>query len=230
MTTESISRDVVLEAPETATRTRMGLLAIVLGLTAIAAVPAGVLWPEPAGGSDTYAYADILGKRELWWWLLTFLAVLQVCNVPLQALATMSLVRRRGSAWATFGGALMWLGCGLQAAGIALWAAAYYFPADPSVSRAAGTAMFDVVNNDISHIFAVMLPGALLVILGTILQAVALFRAKVVPVWVPVLTLFSVATIVVPGNGFAGMITSIPMAAGAVAVGYYAWRGTHQTS
>jgi hypothetical protein len=224
MTTDSITRGAVLEAPETATRSRMGLLAIVLGFTAIVAVPAGVLWPEPAAGTGTYAYADILGKRELWWGLLTFLALLQVCNVPLQALATMSLVRRRGSTWATFGGALMWLGCGLQATGIALWAAAYYFPLDPSVSRAAGTAMFDVVNNDISHIFAVMIPGAMLVILGTVFQAVALFRAKVVPVWVPLLTLVTVATLVVPGNGFAGLITSIPMAAGAVAVGFYAWR------
>jgi hypothetical protein len=84
--------------------------------------------------------------------------------------------------------------------------------------------MFDVVNGDIAHIFAIMIPGALLGILGTVLQAVALFRAKVVPVWVPSLTLFTVLTFVVPGNGFAGLITSIPMAAGAVAVGYYAWR------
>ena len=224
MTTQSITREAIPAAPETATRTRMGLLAIVLGVTAIVAVPAGVLWPEPAAGSGTYAYADILAKREMWWGLLVFLAVLQVGNVPLQALATMSLVRRRGGTWATIGGALMWLGCSLQACGIALWASAYYFPTDPSVGRAAGTAMFDVVNNDIAHIFAVMIPGAMLVILGTVLQAVALLRAKVVPVWVPILTLFSVATLVVPGNGFAGMITSVPMAAGAVAVGYYAWR------
>jgi hypothetical protein len=224
MTTESIARGAVLEAPETATRSRMGLLAIVLGFTAIVAVPAGVLWPDPASGSGTYTYADILGRRELWWGLLTFLAVLQVCNVPLQALATMSLVRRRGSAWATLGGALMWVGCGLQATGIALWAGAYYFPLDPSVSRAAGTALFDVVNKDITHIFAIMISGAMLVILGSVFQAVGLFRAKAVPVWVPLLTLFTIATLVVPGSGLAGMITSIPMAAGAVAVGYYAWR------
>jgi hypothetical protein len=224
MTTESIIRDAVPQEAETATRSRMALLAIVLGFTAIVAVPAGVLWPEPASSNGTYAYADILGKRELWWGLLTFLAVLQVCNVPLQALATMSLVRRRGSTWATIGGALMWLGCGLQATGIALWAAAYYFPTDPSVSRAAGTAMFDVVNNDITHVFAVMIPGAMLVVLGTVFQAVALFRAKVVPVWVPSLTLFSVLTLMVPGSGFTGLITSIPMATGAVAIGYYAWR------
>ena len=38
--------------------------------------------------------------------------------------------------------------------------------------------------------------------------------------------LFSVITFFVPGNGIAGLVTSIPMAAGALGLAYYAVRRT----
>src|ERR1044071_2845130 len=84
-------------APDTAapsTRARLAVLAVVLGATSVAAVAGGLLWPEPAAGGETYSYADIASGRELWWGLLTGLAAMQVLNIPLQALATLVLVRR----------------------------------------------------------------------------------------------------------------------------------------
>jgi hypothetical protein len=87
-----------------------------------------------------------------------------------------------------------------------------------------GRAVFEVVNNDITHVFALMIPGALLALVGQVLQAVGLFRAKVVPVWVPWLSLAIVPTFVIPGNGLTGLVTGVPMAAAAAALGYYAWR------
>ncbi|MGI5498860.1 hypothetical protein [Lentzea sp. CA-135723] len=210
---------------ETSTRSRMAVLAAVLAITSVAAVAGGLLWPEPAAGGETYAYTDIAAGRELWWTLLTGLAALQVLNIPLQALATMFLVRHRGSGWATWGGALMWTGGGLQGAAVAGWAAAYFYPTDPAVDRAAGTAVVDAANND-PHLFALMVPGAAMVLLGTVLQCVGLFRSHAVPKWVPVLLLFVVASFVVPGNGVAGLLTSVPMAAGAIGLGYCAWRVT----
>jgi hypothetical protein len=69
-----------------------------------------------------------------------------------------------------------------------------------------------------------LIPGALLVLLGTLLQCVGLFRAHVVPVWVPIALLFVVITFIVPGNGVLGLVTSIPMAAGAIGLGYFAVR------
>ncbi len=224
MTTRSVSSPALTETPATATRTRLCLLAIVLGVTAVAAVPLGMLWPEPASGGDAYGYSDIVGQRELWWGVLVTLSTMLVVNVPLQALATMVLVQRRGSRWATAGAALMWLGAGLQAVGVAGWATAYFFPTDHSVSETAGTMVVSAVNDDIVRIFALMLTGAGLVLLGTVCQAVGLFRAHAVPAWVPVSSLFVVLTFFVPGNGIAGIITSAPMAAAAVALGYYAWR------
>ncbi|HEX8869187.1 MAG TPA: hypothetical protein VF821_26240, partial [Lentzea sp.] len=135
-----MSVDITTEAP-TATRGRVALLAAVLGVTSVAAVAGGLLWPEPAAGGETYSYADIVSGRDLWWSLLTGLATTAVINVPFQALATMYLVRGRGSTWATVGGALMWLGTGLQTVGVAGWATAYYFPTSPAVDPAAGEAV-----------------------------------------------------------------------------------------
>ena len=206
-----------------ATRSRVALLAIVLGVTAVLAIPAGLLWPDSSGGGETYAFSDIVGERDLWWGLLSALSVGAIISVTLQALATMLLVRRRGSTWATVGGVLMWLGITVQGVAVAAWAAAYYFPTDPSLGGT-GRAVFDVVNDDIVHVFALMIPGAALALVGQVLQAVGLFRAKVVPAWVPWLSLTTVLTFVIPGNGLLGLVTAIPMAAAAVGIGYYAWR------
>jgi hypothetical protein len=111
----------------------------------------------------------------------------------------------------------------VQGVGVAGWAAAYYFPTDPSLGEA-GRVAFAAVNDDIVRVFAVMLPGAVLAMVGQVLQAVGLLRARVVPAWVPWLSLATVATFVVPGNGLLGLVTAVPMAAASVALGYYAWR------
>lgn len=224
MTEESIADRTPVGAIDSSTTVRITILAIVLGTTAIAAAVAGVFWPEPDGGGETYSYADIAPDRGLWWGLLGGLAVLAVVNVTLQAVATMFLVRGRGSAWATVGGSLMWLGIAAQAVGVAGWASAYFYPTDPALEKSVGSAVIEAANDDEAHLFAFLVSGALLVTLGTVLQCVGLFRAHVVPVWVPIALLFTLLTFIVPGNGALGLITSVPMAAGAIGLGYHAWR------
>lgn len=209
---------------DTSTVVRVALLGLVLGATAVVATLGGLLWPEAASGGETYSYADIAPDRDLWWGLLGGLAVTGVVNVPLQALATMFLVRGRGSVWATVGGSLMWLGIGLQATGVAGWASAYYYPTDPGLEPGIGSAVIDAANSDTVHLFAFLVPGALLVVLGTVLQCVGLLRARTTPRWVPIALLFTVLTFVVPGNGALGLVTGVPMAAGALGLGYFAWR------
>ena len=209
---------------DVSTRQRIRVLAVVLAVTAVAVVPAGMLWPEPSTGDETYAYVDIEPVRQLWWGLLLGLATVAAISVITQAIATMVLVRHRGSSWATWGAALMWLGIVMQSVGAAFMAGAYYFPTSPDVDRSAGTAVITGIAEDQAHLFAVLIAGALTVIVGTVLQAVGLFRARVVAVWVPLATLFAVITFIVPGNGLAGLITSLPMAAGAVALAVYVWR------
>jgi len=220
----SITEQAKAQAIDTSTAARVTLLAVALGATAVAAAAGGLMWPEAAGGGETYSYADIAPERQLWWGLLGGLSVIGVINVPLQAIATMMLVRRRGSVWATVGGCLMWIGIAMQATGVAGWASAYFYATDPGVERRVGSAIIEAANNDQAHLFAFLVPGALLVVIGTVLQCVGLFRAHVVPVWVPIALLFTVLTFLVPGNGALGLVTSLPMAAGAIGLGYYLWR------
>lgn len=224
MTEESIAPRSSVGAVDKSTTVRITLLAVVLGATAVAAAVGGVFWPEPDDGGLTYSYADIQPDRGLWWGLLGAIAVLAVVNVTLQALVTMFLVRGRGSSWATVGGSLMWLGIAAQATGVAGWASAYFYPTDPSLDKSVGSAVIEAANDDEGHLFAFLISGALLVTLGTVLQCVGLFRAHVVPLWVPIALLFTLLTFIVPGNGVLGLITSVPMAAGAIGLGYYAWR------
>lgn len=213
-----------LTRPDHATVYRIRLLAAVLGVTAVAVVPAGLWWPETSTGEETYAYGDIEPIRQLWWGLLLGMAVVAAINVSAQAVITMVLVRHRGSAWATVGAALMWSGIAAQSVGVAFLAGAYYFPTSPDVDRAAGTAVVQAIAQDQAHLFGAMIVGALSVMVGTVLQAVGLLRSRVVPTWVPVATLFAVITFLVPGDGVIGLVTSTPMAVGAVALAYYAWR------
>ena len=224
MTEDSITNHHPAADIDRSTRSRIALVAIVLGVTAIGAAVGGVFWPEPEGGGETYSYADIAPDRDVWWGLLGTIAVIALINVTLQAFVTMFLVRGRGSVWATVGGSLMWLGIAAQATGVAGWASAYFYPTDPSLEKSVGSAVIEAANNDQGHIFAFLIPGAVLVLVGTVLQCVALFRAHVVPIWVPIALLFTVLTFIVPGNGALGLITSIPMAAGVIGLGYYAWR------
>lgn len=205
-------------APADASAGRIRLLATTLAITALTAIPITVLWPEPADGGDLYSYADIVGDRDLWWGVLMFGATMMVISVPLQALAVLHLVRRRGSTAATVGAVLMWLGAALQAAAVAGWAAAYFYPTDAGVGEAAGKAVFDAANGDDLHLIGLLAGGAALVLIGTVVQCVALFRARVVPTWIPVLLLFTLLTFVIPGNGIVGLFTSLPMAVGTVAL------------
>ena len=212
------------EPQGSATTHRIGLLAIVLAIASITAVVGGVLWPEPSGGGETYAYADIADQRELWWGLLTGLAMVAILGTTLQAIATLYLVRHRGSTWATLGAALMIVGIIAQGVGVAGWATAYFFPTDPSLDPAAGRQVFETVNDNIGYIFAVMIIGAALAILGQIAQAVGLLRAKVIPVWIPIGLMTAVLTFRIPGNGVIGLLTALPMAVSACALGWYAYR------
>jgi hypothetical protein len=201
-------------------RRRIGIVALLLAITAIAAVPGGLLWPEPAGGGETYAYSDIQPVRDLWWGLLVALSACLVINVPAQALLTTFLVRGRGATWATVGAVVMWIGAALYAVGGAGWAAAYYFATAPGVDAS----VIERINDDSAHVFGVMIPGALLVAVGTVIQVVGLWRSRAVPRWIPLLWLTIVPTFIVPGNGVAGLITALPMTAASLGTAYYAWR------
>jgi hypothetical protein len=206
------------------TRRRAGLLLIVLVATSLLAIVGSLLWPEPAAG-DWYTYRDIAPIRERWWAVLTALSVGLVLNVPAQALAALILTPDRGAMWTTAGASLMWLGTGLYAVGVGGWASVYFFGNHPALDVANGTRLLDQVADD-PRLFAVALPGALLVALGTVVQAVGLWRSRALPRWVPILSLTIALSFIAPGSGVVGALLGIPVAVAGIAIGYYAWRRT----
>jgi hypothetical protein len=214
----------VAAAPDRVTRRRIGIVAVVLTVTAVLAMPAGLLWPSPSGGGETYTYADIEPLRDRWWALLVFLSANLVLNVIAQAIATIVIVRRRGAGWATVGGTVMWIGTAFYAVAVGGWAAAYYFATAPGVDVAAGTAVMEQAADDPVHLFGPMITGALLVAIGTLIQVVGLWRSRAVPRWIPVLMFTIAFTFVIPGNGLAGLITAVPMTAASLGIAYYACR------
>ncbi|WP_432881073.1 hypothetical protein ACQPYH_36580 [Kribbella sp. CA-245084] len=219
MSTET-TRQPAVPTADPITRRRIGIAGLILATSAVLALPGGVLWPEPSGGGDTYAYGDIQPLRDRWWGLLVFLSANLVLNVLAQALLTVYLVRRRGAAWATVGGLIMWIGTALYAVGVGGWAAAYYFATAPGVDPSA----MDRIGDDTLHLLGPLMIGSLLVALGTLVQAVGLFRSHAVPRWIPVLWLTIVLTFVIPGNGWVGLLTAVPMCAASIGTAYYAWR------
>jgi hypothetical protein len=211
------------EAPtDPVRRQRFAILAVAITLTAIAAVVLGALWPSPSSG-DWYHYADIAPIRDRWWIVLTLTAIGALINVPAQAVAALSLCRRRGSAWATWGGVAMWVGIAMEASAAAGWAATYYFVTDPALDPTAGTALLNHITDD-PRLMTVGMTGTLLAALGTVAQAVGLLRARAIPRWLPVVSLVIVLSFLLPNNGPASVITSLPGAVASIGIGVYAWR------
>jgi hypothetical protein len=57
-------------------------------------------------------------------------------------------------------------GIAIQATGVAGWASAYFYATDPDLERSIGSAVIQAANNDLAHLFAFLIPGAFLVVLG----------------------------------------------------------------
>jgi hypothetical protein len=72
---------------------------------------------------------------------------------------------------------------------------------------------------------AVPLGGALLIALGSLLIAVALWRARSVPRWVPLVgALSAVAVLALPPSGAGGLVADAASSVTTIALGWYAWR------
>jgi hypothetical protein len=206
---------------EPARRVRLAVIAVLLVVTSAFLIIGGLLWTVPSG--DWYAYADIEPVRASWWLNLTLLAATFSVGVPLQAVAAMSLVRRRGSVWVTVGAFLSWIGSALLAVTLGGWAMTYYVATDPGLDAGAATALLDRFATD-GHLFGFGQPGSLMISLGTIVVAVGLIRARVVPLWLPILSLVTVLGMFLPAWGVLSLIANVPSAAVAVALGWYAYR------
>jgi hypothetical protein len=207
-----------------ATRSRITAVCVVLAVTGIGAIPIGLLWPGGSDSGTVLTVDDVSSYRQTWWVLIMSGAVLTSLNVPAQAVAVLTLVRERGAGGATWGAGLMWVGAVLEAVGLAGFAAAYFYPSDPSVPHGAGAAVFGSIAQDHAHLLAIQLPGHLMSTIGIVVQAIALLRSRTVPRWVAIISLSILVTYVIPGSHLIGLVTQLPLAATCLALSYYARR------
>jgi Domain of unknown function (DUF4386) len=160
-------------------------------------------------------------------WAFFFVAGVQlIVGACAAALAAWLLAPTRGARWANVGASLVWLGAAIYGVGVGGWASLYYFGTDAAVLNPTTPArLIDHVNDDTARMLAVPIGGALLVALGSMLLAVALWRARTVPRWVPVVAALSGVTgIVIPPDTVAGIISEAVSSATTVAIGWYAWQ------
>jgi hypothetical protein len=230
----SITRSAPVPAPaaavEPAHRTRLAIVAVLLAVTAAFQVIGCLLWTVPSG--EWYDYADIAPVRASFFLDVTLIAATIALAIPLQAVAAMSLVRRRGAVWVTVGGFLAWIGSTLVAASLGGWAMTYYVTTDPGLDRGAATALLDRFAHD-GHLFAFGQPGSLMITIGGIVAAVGLIRGRAVPLWIPVVWLLTAAGTFLPSWGPMSLIAGIPSAVVGIAIGWYAYRraaGSYPTS
>ncbi len=197
-------------------RARLILCALALGLAPVLLVIASLV---SISTSDNAAQgvADVAADRNQFV-AGNILFLLGAAALIPGALALASLVRARGSAWMTTGASMMALGGGSIA--IALWSYTVvgFLGTESGVARDAAVAMFD--HGDSSLLFGaawVIGTGALL---GMIIAAIGLIRARSVPLWEPVLLIIAPVVSFFGENGVLGAALSIPLAIALIALAY----------
>jgi hypothetical protein len=198
---------------------------VVTSLTAFAL--SAISFAKPVGQGDVLpTYAAIEPMREYVWWFFAVAAVQLIVGACAAALAGWILAPARGARWATIGGSLIWLGAAIYGVGVAGWAAVYFYGTDAAVlDRATAARLIDHANDDTARMLAVPVGGALLIAIGSLLLAVALWRARTVPRWVPILGAISVvATILIPPSKVLGLAGEALSSLTTIAIGWYAWR------
>jgi hypothetical protein len=166
-------------------RARATIVAAALTLGALASATI-VLW-QPWGGRNEFAY-DALAPRRDAAWLGSVIDGVGIAAIGVGlALAACLLVRRRGGTLATVGAVLSALGGVLFAAAIISAGTLVWYVTDTGALPAeTGTAMMSYVEDNLGHVAALQVPGFLLYTLGALVLMVALWRARAVPVWLPV--------------------------------------------
>lgn len=175
-----------------AVRARLVAAVLALGVLLVATV---VLW-QPWGERDDLSYATLAEHRD-GAWLGGLLDGLGMAGVGLGlGVATCLLVRERGRSLATVGAVLAGLGGVLSAGGsIAFGVLVWYVTEPDALSVDAGTEMMVFIDDNIQRLMVIYGAGFGLVLLGSLVLMAALWRARAVPVALPVI--YAVLTVAV---------------------------------
>jgi len=127
-------------------------------------------------------------------------------------------VRAKGAAWMTTGACMIALGGGSLAVAIWSYNTVGFLGTDAKVNRDGVVSLFDRANDS----FVVGLPWIIGIggLIGMIVAAVGLIRARTVPLWEPILLIIGPVVAFVGGDGILGAILSLPLVIALIALAY----------
>ena len=166
-------------------RGRTRIIAAALAISA--AVVAAVLLFRPWQVRNSFAYAELAPVRDAIWTAI-FIDALAFVTVAISlALSVALAARTRGSRLANVGAFITIAGSVLFAMGAFAFVALVWLVTDTAVLPAAdGARVLDAALTEMAHVVAPQALGFLLYTVGTLLLAVALFRSRAVPRWLPI--------------------------------------------
>lgn len=156
------------------------------GLAVAGATLAALLVWLPWGARNAFDHASIQPIRDTAWLGMTLDGLAMGVLAVTVSIATCLLAPDRGRRWADVGSVLTVLG------GIAFAMSAFgrgvlgWFATAESVGPAAGDALLTLVSEDPTRLVLVTGGGFLSVTIGTLILAVAWWRSRVVPRWLPI--------------------------------------------
>ncbi len=181
---------VPIPAPPDPVRARLVAAVLALGVLTSATI---VLW-QPWGERDDLSYETLADHRS-GAWLGAILDGVGMAAVALGlGLATCLLVRGRGRTPATVGAVLAGLGGILFAGGSTAFGVLAWYATEPDALPAdQGDALLTYVDDNLARLIVVSGAGFALVTLGSLTLMFALWRARAVPTWLPIV--FAVLTV-----------------------------------
>ena len=205
-------------------RSRVTVLAVVLAVGAIVSAAFSIWHPEP-DANDEFGYSVMAPIRTSWWaWHVLGGLGTAVLAISL-GLAVCLLAPRRGAAWATGGAIVTSLG-GLAFLG-AMGAEAvlgYYVTDTDALPVDTGTNFISYVNDNFAQLGVMLFPGFMLLGLGGLLLAVALWRAGSVPRWsVVAFAVTNLAGAVLPFGVVADVVNTVFFAT-ILALAWFVWK------
>ena len=181
--------------------------------------------------SNGFAFQEIAGHPDRFWAFTAFGGVGQALLTTGTAFAVCLLVRARGSVLARVGAVLSVLSGALLSAGLASIGVLYGYATDrAALDPADGQAFVDYANDHTWRFTALVTPGAVCGIIAMLLIAVALWRGRAVPRWIPVVLLVGTLAGFVISSGLAGVLVALPATAAMVLIAWYALRAIRATA